>query len=57
MRADMELLLRLGHEERLGVSVYGDELAAAQAGLDHAVDGVRPATANADYLDHGQEGS
>ena len=37
--------------ERLGVGVGGDELDAAQAGVDHAVDRVGAAAADADDLD------
>ena len=37
--------------ERLGVGVRGDELDAAQACVDHAVDGVGSAAADADDLD------
>ena len=40
--------------KRLGVGVDGDELDAAKAELDHAVDGVDTATADADDLDHGE---
>ena len=37
--------------ERLGVGVGRDELDAAQAGVDHAVDRVGAAAADADDLD------
>ena len=40
--------------ERLRVGVDGDELDPGQAGVDHAVDGVRAAAADADDLDHGE---
>jgi hypothetical protein len=50
----VDLLVGLDHEERLCVRVDGDELAAAKARLDHAVDGVRAAAAGADDLDHGE---
>ena len=53
-RADVDLLVGLDHEERLRVGVDRDELATAEAGLDHAVDGVRAAAAGADDLDHCQ---
>jgi hypothetical protein len=54
LRPDVNLLIGLGHEQRLRIRVDGDELAAAKTGLDHAVDGVRAPTADADDLDHGQ---
>jgi hypothetical protein len=41
-------------EERLGVGVDGDELDAAEAELDHPVDGVHAATADTDDLDDGE---
>ena len=49
--ADVELDVRIGHEQRLSVGVDGDELGALEAHLDHAVNGVHAATANADDLD------
>ncbi len=52
--ADVELELRVTHEQRLGVGVDGDELHAFEAGVDHPVDGVDAATADADDLDDGQ---
>ena len=48
---DVELDVSVGHEQRLGVGVHGDELHATQIGLDHAVDGVNAASANTDDLD------
>jgi len=48
---DVELDVSVGHEQRLGVGVHGDELHATQIGLDHAVDGVDAAAANTDDLD------
>jgi hypothetical protein len=50
----VELLVGLGHEERLRVGVDGDELAPAEASLDHPVDGIRTAAAGSDDLDHGE---
>ena len=41
-------------QQRLRVRVDGDELDAAEAELDHAVDGVDAAAADADDLDHGE---
>ena len=52
--ADMDRAVGIGHEQSLTVRVDGDELDALDAGLDHAVDGVRSAAANADDLDHSQ---
>ena len=42
------------HLERLGVRVHRDELHALQAGVDHAVHGVRAAAAYAYDLYDGQ---
>src|SRR5579875_445620 len=53
--ADVELDVRLAHEEGLGVGVHGDELDALQPGVDHAVDGVHAAPADTDDLDDGDE--
>ena len=50
--ADVELDVGVAHLQRLGVGVRRDELDAAQAGVDHAVDGVGAAAADADDLDH-----
>ena len=52
--ADVELDVGVAHLQRLGVGVRGDELDAAQAGVDHAVDRVGPAAADADDLDDGE---
>ena len=49
--ADVQLDVGVAHGERLRVGVAGDELDAAQPGVDHAVDGVGPAAADADDLD------
>ena len=49
--ADVELDVGVAHRERLGVGVAGDELDAAEAGVDHAVDRVGAAAADADDLD------
>ena len=50
--ADVDLHLRVAHQQRLRVGVDRDELDAAQTCVDHAVDGVRAAAADADDLDH-----
>ena len=50
--ADVQLDVGVAHRERLGVGVGGDELDAAQAGVDHPADGVGAAAADADDLDH-----
>ncbi len=52
--ADVDLDVRVGDGQRLGIGVDGDELDAADALLDHAVDGVGSATANTDNLDDGK---
>ena len=50
--ADVQLDVGIGHLERLGIRVAGDELHAGEAGVDHPVDGVGSAAADADDLDH-----
>ena len=49
--ADVELDVGVAHRERLGVGVAGDELDAAQPRVDHSVDRVRAAAADADDFD------
>jgi len=49
--ADVELGVSVGHEQRLGVGVDGDEFDATQTGLNHAVDRVDAATADTHHLD------
>ena len=49
--ADVQLDVGVAHRERLGVGVRGDELDPAQARVDHAVDRVRAAAADADDFD------
>ena len=49
--ADRELDVGVAGLQRLGVGVDGDELDAAEAGVDHAADGVGAAAAGADDLD------
>ena len=51
LRADVQLDVGVGHQQRLVVGVDGDELDALEAGVDHAVDGVGAAAADADDLD------
>ena len=51
--ADVELDVGVAHQQRLGVGVDRDELDAAEADLDHPVDGVDAAAADADDLDDG----
>ena len=51
---DVELDVGVTHEQRLGVGVDGDELHAPQSDLDHPVDGVDSASADADNLDDRQ---
>ena len=54
LATDVELHVGVAHQQRLGVGVDGDELDALQAGVDHAVDGVDAAAADADDLDDGE---
>ena len=51
---DVELHVRIRHQQRLRVGVDRDELHTAQPGIDHAVDGVDTATPDADDLDDRQ---
>ncbi len=52
--ADVQLDVGVAHRERLRVGVGGDELHAAQAGVDHAADRVGAAAADAHDLDDRQ---
>src|SRR6185503_9127752 len=52
LRADVDLDVGVRVQQRLCVGVDSDELDAGETGLDHAVDRVRPAAADADDLDH-----
>jgi hypothetical protein len=54
LAADVELDVRVAHQQRLGVGVDGDELNALQTVLDHPVDGVDAASADTDDLDDRQ---
>jgi hypothetical protein len=51
---DVELDVRIAHQERLRIGVDGDELHALESDLDHAVHGVDATAADADDLDHCQ---
>ena len=48
----LQLDVGVAHRERLRVGVGGDELDAAQSRVDHAVDRVGAAAADAHDLDH-----
>ena len=48
---DVELHVGVAHEQRLRVGVDGDELDALETDVDHPVDGVDAAAADADDLD------
>ena len=52
--ADVELDVGVAHQQRLRVGVDRDELDALEPDLDHAVDGVDAAAADADDLDDRQ---
>jgi hypothetical protein len=54
LAADVELDVGVAHQQRLRVRIDRDELDALEADLDHAVDGVHPAAADADDLDDRQ---
>ena len=47
----VELDVGVAHQQCLGIGVDGDELHALQAVLDHPVDGIDAAAADADHLD------
>ena len=49
--ADVDLDVGVAGLQRLGVGVDGDELDAADTDVDHAIDGVGAAAADADDLD------
>ena len=51
LAADVELDVGVAHQQRLRVGVDRDELDALEADLDHPVDGVDAAAADADDLD------
>ena len=53
LAADVELDVGVAHQKRLRIGVHGDELDALQPGVDHAVDGIHAASADAHHLDHG----
>jgi hypothetical protein len=50
--SDVQLDVGVAHQQRLRIGVDRDELDSAEAEVDHAVDGVDAATADADDLDH-----
>ncbi len=50
---DVQLHVGVAHQQGLGVGVDGDELDALQAGVDHPVDRIDAAAADADDLDDG----
>ena len=54
LATDVELDVGVAHQQRLGVGVDGDELDALETDLDHSVDGVDTAAADADDLDDRQ---
>jgi len=53
---DVQLDVRIAHEQGLGVGVQRDELHAPEARIDHPVDGVRAATTDSDHLDNREVG-
>src|SRR4029079_2885494 len=54
LTAHVQLDIGVTHQKGLGIGVDGDELHAFEADLDHPVDRIDTASANADDLDYGQ---
>src|SRR5207342_1888135 len=52
--ADVQLDVRIAHQQRLRVSVDRDEFDTPKPGLDHPIDGVDATAADADDLDDRQ---
>jgi hypothetical protein len=52
--ANVQLDVSIAHQQRLRVSVHGNELDAPKSGLDHPVDCVDAAAADAHDLDNRQ---
>ena len=51
---DVDLDIGVAHHQRLRIGVHGDELDSREAGVNHAVDGVRAAAADTDDLYDGE---
>jgi hypothetical protein len=47
----VQLHIRIAHQQRLGISVDGNELNSPEAAVDHPVDGVNATTSDPHYLD------
>ena len=54
LAADVELDVGVAHQQRLRVGIDGDELDALEPDIDHPIDGIDPAPADADDLDDGE---
>jgi hypothetical protein len=54
LATDVELDVRVAHQQRLRVGVDGDELHPTKAELDHAIDCVDATAADSDDLDDGE---
>ena len=54
LAADVELHVGVRHQQGLRIGVHGDELDALEPDVDHPVDRVDAAAADADDLDDGQ---
>src|ERR1019366_5193414 len=54
LATDVQLEVGIAHQEGLGIGVGGDELDTAQTGVDHAVDGIDPATTHPYHFDDGE---
>jgi hypothetical protein len=52
--ADVQLHVRVAHQQRLCVGIDRDELDTPESGFDHAIDRIDAAAADADDLDDRQ---
>src|SRR5439155_25335658 len=52
--ANTDVVGRLSVQQRLSISIDGDELNTHHIGLDHAIDGVTAATADPNHTDLGE---
>ena len=52
--SDIELDVRIAHQQSLRIGVDRDELHSSKTGVDHPVDRIAASASDADNLDHGQ---